>query len=80
MALVPPIAMLLRAGCASLRGDLEAAHTLLADAEPRLAALHAENTLAAVRRVRHGDESWMSAQGIRDRDAFERIFLPGRWR
>ena len=87
-----PLALMLRAGAASTRGETERARLLLASAEAGLAgadmALH-----AAVARRRRGEsmegdagrdlvaaaDAWMTGQGIRNPERMAAMLAPGLW-
>ena len=73
-----PLAMLLRAGIATIRGKREAALSLLRTAEPLLERTHMHLHTAAVRRTlgdARGTE-WMTAAGVKNPDAMTALLLP----
>jgi serine/threonine protein kinase len=90
MAWATPLALLVRAGAASLRGEAEGAAKLLAAAEDaagraRLGlhtavARHRRGLLTADRALVDAAEAWMASQGVRNPPRLAGMLCPGRWR
>jgi hypothetical protein len=88
-----PLALLLRAGVATTRGETEPALRLLESAEFGFTAADMALHAAAARRRRgelmggdagaeliSGSDTWMTAQGIKAPERMTAVLAPGRWR